>query len=39
MKKFNKNFFDENFFLYFEEIDLCKKLKKRRKNFLDKKLL
>ena len=27
MKKFKNNFFDENFFLYFEEIDLCKKVK------------
>ncbi len=27
MKNFNKKFFDENFFLYFEEIDLCKKIK------------
>ena len=27
--KFKKIFFDENFFLYFEEIDLCKDLKKR----------
>ena len=26
MKKFNQNFFDENFFLYFEEIDPCKKV-------------
>ena len=26
--KFKKIFFDENFFLYFEEIDLCKNLKK-----------
>ena len=24
LEKFNKKFFDENFFLYFEEIDLCK---------------
>ena len=29
ISKFKKNFFDENFFLYFEEIDLCKDLKKR----------
>ena len=28
MKNFNKKFFDENFFLYFEEIDLCKKIKR-----------
>ena len=27
MKKFNNNFFDENFFLYFEEIDLCTQVK------------
>ena len=30
------NFFDENFFLYFEEIDLCKRLKKNNsKIFID----
>ena len=30
MKKFsNKIFFDENFFLFFEEFDLCMTLKKR----------
>ena len=29
MKKFDQNFFDENFFLYFEEIDLCKFVKKK----------
>ena len=29
LKKFpDKNFFDENFFLYLEEIDLCKRVKK-----------
>ena len=28
MTKFvNKNFFDENYFLYFEDIDLCRKVK------------
>ena len=27
IQKFNNSFFDENFFLYFEEIDLCKKVK------------
>ena len=27
MSKFNNRFFDENFFLYFEEIDLCKRVK------------
>jgi N-acetylglucosaminyl-diphospho-decaprenol L-rhamnosyltransferase len=36
MQKFNKNFFDENFFLYFEEIDLCEKVKKNNgKIYLD----
>ena len=25
LKKFDGNYFDENFFLYFEEIDICKK--------------
>ena len=35
--KFNKIFFDENFFLYFEEIDLCKRVRnKKGKIFLDK---
>ncbi len=27
LKKFNQIFFDENYFLYFEEIDLCKRVK------------
>ena len=27
MEKFNQTFFDENYFLYFEEIDLCKRVK------------
>ncbi len=27
MNKFNNKFFDENFFLYFEEIDLCRRVK------------
>ena len=27
LSKFQNNFFDENFFLFFEEIDLCKKVK------------
>ncbi len=32
----NIGFFDENFFIYFEEIDLCKRLiKKNKKIFLD----
>ena len=36
MAKFKKNFFDENYFLYFEEIDLCKKVKiNKGKIFLD----
>ena len=30
IQKFNKNFFDENFFLYFEEIDLCKQVKMKK---------
>ena len=33
ISKFDKNFFDENFFLYFEEIDLCKRLREKGKNF------
>ena len=28
LEKFNQKFFDENFFLYFEEIDLCKHVKR-----------
>jgi len=28
LSKFSNDFFDENFFLFFEEIDLCKKVKK-----------
>ena len=40
MKKFNKDFFDENYFLYFEEIDLCKKVKKNNgKIYLDNNIL
>ena len=36
LSKFNKNFFDENYFLYFEEIDLCKSVKKKNgKIYLD----
>ncbi|MDC1092783.1 hypothetical protein OAS35_01605 [Pelagibacteraceae bacterium] len=26
LKNFNSKFFDENFFLYFEEIDICKRI-------------
>tara|TARA_E500000178_G_scaffold218059_1_gene215270 strand:- start:3239 stop:4072 length:834 start_codon:yes stop_codon:yes gene_type:complete len=34
--KFERKFFDENFFLYFEEIDLCKRVKKQNgKIYLD----
>ncbi len=37
---FNNNYFDENFFLYFEEIDLCKRVKKYKgKIFLDKNII
>ena len=33
LKKFkNKNIFDENFFFFFEEIDLCRRLKKASEN-------
>ena len=40
ISKFKKIFFDENFFLYFEEIDLCKDLKRRGgKIYLDKKIV
>ena len=36
LSKFNNEYFDENFFLYFEEIDLCKKVKKNNgKIYLD----
>jgi len=39
MKKFNQIFFDENYFLYFEEIDLCKRVKmKNGKIYLDQSL-
>ena len=40
MKKFGKNFFYENFFLYFEEIDLCKKVRLQKgKIFLHPKII
>ena len=32
LKKFQEEFFDENYFLYFEEIDLCKRVKKNNGN-------
>ena len=36
LSKFNNEYFDENFFLYFEEIDLCKRVKKKNgKIYLD----
>ena len=36
LSKFNNDYFDENFFLYFEEIDLCKKVKiNKGKIYLD----
>jgi N-acetylglucosaminyl-diphospho-decaprenol L-rhamnosyltransferase len=40
LSKFNNKFFDENYFLYFEEIDLCKKVKKNNgKIYLDKNII
>jgi len=41
MKHFKEiGFFDENFFIYLEEIDLCKRLKKENKKiYLDKKVI
>ena len=40
MKKFNNNFFDENFFLYFEEIDLCQRVTMQGgKIFLDSEII
>ena len=36
LSKFNHEYFDEKFFLYFEEIDLCKRVKKQNgKIYLD----
>ena len=34
-EKFNNNFFDENFFLYLEEIDLCRRMKKQGENIIE----
>ena len=40
MSKFKDQFFDENFFLFFEEIDLCKRVKKNKgKIYLSKEIL
>ena len=40
MLKFNKEYFDENYFLFFEEIDLCKKVKKNKgKIYLNRKII
>ena len=37
LSKFNQNYFDENFFLFFEEIDLCRRVKKNKgKIYIDK---
>jgi len=39
LSKFKNEYFDENFFLYFEEIDLCKKVKNNNgKIYLDRKI-
>ena len=34
-KKFNNVFFDENIFLYLEEIDLCKRMREQGENILE----
>jgi GT2 family glycosyltransferase len=40
LSKFNNDFFDENYFLYFEEIDLCKKVNNcNGKIYLDPKII
>ena len=39
LSKFNNEYFDESFFLYFEEIDLCKKVKNNNgKIYLDRQI-
>ena len=39
LSKFENKYFDENFFLYFEEIDLCKRVKKNNgKIYLDQRI-
>ena len=40
LKKFKNNYFDENFFLFFEEIDLCKRvINNSGKIYLNKKII
>ena len=40
ISKFNQKYFDENFFLFFEEIDLCKRVKKNEgKIYLNKDII
>ena len=40
ISKFNQSFFDESFFLFFEEIDLCKRVRKSKgKIYLDKSII
>ncbi len=40
LSKFNQNYFDENYFLFFEEIDLCKRVRKNKgKIYLNKKII
>ena len=40
LPKFNQDYFDENFFLFFEEIDLCKRVQKNNgKIFLGKNII
>ena len=37
LSKFNRDYFDENFFLFFEEIDLCRRVRNNKgKIYLDK---